>query len=104
MPAKVHPYFGAKLRFWRCIRGFGSKDLGRRALISESLVSHYESGKTNPSYDTACKLAEVLGVPIEYLWDHQPPPAFSVPEPDPRRTRDRRSGFIEALDTGKTDG
>jgi len=104
MPAKVHPYFGAKLRFWRCIRGFGSKELGRRAGISESLVSHYENGKTNPSYETACKLAQVLGLPIEYLWDHQPPPTFEVPEPMLRRTRDRATQFTEELDTGKGDG
>jgi len=104
MPTRLHPYFGAKLRFWRCIRGFGSKDLGRRAGISESLVSHYESGKTNPSYETAYKLADVLGIPVEYLWDHQPPPKFEVEEPPRRRGGSRGTEFIGALDTGKGDG
>ena len=70
----IHPYFGASVRWWRLERGLSVRGLTGEAGMSPSLVSAYERHLTNPKYDKACKLAKTLGVPVSYLWDHDPPP------------------------------
>ena len=78
MPQKnkvpIHPTFGGKLHWWRRDRKKSLRGLALEAGCSWGLISHLEKQRTNPSYPTACKLAKALGVPVEYLWDHTPPP------------------------------
>lgn len=50
------------------------RELARRADLSWSLISQYEGGGQNPTYGSACALAEGLEIPVCYLWDHLPPP------------------------------
>ena len=76
MSDPLHPYFGWNVRWFRKMRGLGVNELAEKACVSASLVSAYERRTTNPKYDKAVKLAEVLEIPVEYLWDHRPPPAY----------------------------
>ena len=71
---RVHPTFGAKVAYWRSLRGISGRELARRAGLAFSLVYAYERGSQSPTYETACRLADVLVVRVEYLWDHAPPP------------------------------
>jgi len=70
---------GANLRYWRELRGLGVNELGGKAQVAPSMISALERGGTNATYGTVLRLAEVLGVGVEYLWDHRPPPAPARP-------------------------
>lgn len=74
MTPRIHPHFGANVRWYRKMRGLGVNELARKASVSPSLVSAYELGKTNPRYRSALLIAEALQIPVEYVWDHRPPP------------------------------
>ena len=69
---------GANLRYWREARGLGVNALGSLAGVAPSMISALELGGTNATYGTMMKLARALGVGVEYLWDHHPPPAPPV--------------------------
>ena len=85
----LHPSFGAKLAWWRRARGLSVIALARRAKLATSLIYQYERGEQNPTYGSACKLAEALEVEIAYLWDHFPPPGPA----NPARVSSRGSGI-----------
>ena len=70
----IHPTFGLKVRWWREERGLGVNALAELAGVSPSLISAYERQTTNPGYESACKVARVLGIHVSMLWDHSPGP------------------------------
>lgn len=43
------------------------KDLGEAIGLAESTISHYETGKRQPDYETLLKLGEFFGVSVDYL-------------------------------------
>jgi transcriptional regulator with XRE-family HTH domain len=77
----LHPYFAANLRYWRESRGLSVADLAAKAQLSVRLVYLYEAGSANPRYPSALKLSHALGVRIENLWDHRPPPIEDPGQP-----------------------
>jgi transcriptional regulator with XRE-family HTH domain len=64
--------FGTRLRSARLRVGLPQDRLGVLAgldeLCSSPRISYYESGKHAPSFRTAERLAEVLGVPVAYFY------------------------------------
>lgn len=64
--------FGLRLRQAREHAGISQEALATRAGIDEfsasARISQYETGKHAPKYEIACKLAEVLAVPVAFLY------------------------------------
>ncbi|MCM8626719.1 helix-turn-helix transcriptional regulator [Accumulibacter sp.] len=64
--------FGSRLRAARVRSGLTQMQLGVMAKIDEysasARVNQYERGKHHPDFATAERLAEVLGVPVGYLY------------------------------------
>ena len=56
-----------KLRELRKRTGITMKDLGEAVGLAESTISHYETGKRQPDYETLLKLGEFFGVSVDYL-------------------------------------
>ena len=56
-----------KLRELRKRTGITMKDLGEAIGLAESTISHYETGKRQPDYETLLKFGEFFGVSVEYL-------------------------------------
>jgi transcriptional regulator with XRE-family HTH domain len=47
-------------------------DLARLIGVSQQVISHYETGRARPSLDVIVKLAKVLGVSIEEIYEALP--------------------------------
>ena len=75
----THPYFAANLAWYVKASRLSYAEIERRCGTSKSLISRYANGKGFPRYHTCYKLAKALGVSIEALWDHVPPPTFKPP-------------------------
>ncbi len=60
-------------------RGYTLKQLGKLVGVSDAAISQYESGKREASYEMQLKLAEVLGVSVDYLLRGDPEGAISIP-------------------------
>lgn len=61
------------LRHYRVLRGYSQLDLAARARISDRTVLKIERGKRKTILlDTAYRLSEVLGVPVEVLFPPDP--------------------------------
>lgn len=64
--------FGARLRQARELLGITQEGLATRAGIDEftasARISQYETGKHAPRYEIACRLADALDVPVEFLY------------------------------------
>ncbi|MDG0835876.1 XRE family transcriptional regulator [Pelomonas saccharophila] len=64
--------FGVRLRQARERVGISQEALATSAGIDEfsasARISQYETGKHVPRYEIACKLAEVLAVPVAFLY------------------------------------
>lgn len=56
-----------KLRELRKRTGITMKDLGEAVGLAESTISHYETGKRQPDYETLLKFSEFFGVSVDYL-------------------------------------
>ena len=59
--------FADRLRKYRQIRGLKQADLARNAGVPPSAISHFEAGERKPSFETLRRLAEALGVTIDFL-------------------------------------
>lgn len=59
--------FGKRLRSVRKELGLTQKELGERIGVGRTTISEYESGKIVPRQDGLIKLAEVLGVNVDFL-------------------------------------
>lgn len=58
-----------KLKRLRLRRNLQQKDLVEYLKVAKSTYSQYESGKSNPDYETLKKLAVFYNVSIDYLLD-----------------------------------
>jgi len=63
--------FQDRLRKTRLDRGLSQTDLADRAGFQPSAISHFETGTRAPSFDNLRKLADALGVSIDYLLGRQ---------------------------------
>jgi transcriptional regulator with XRE-family HTH domain len=64
---RVRQRIGPTLRHLRTQRGLSLLQLAEAADVSPSHLSRMERGRTVPSYDLLCRLAEALGVEIGEL-------------------------------------
>lgn len=59
--------FGKRLRAYRVKLDMTQKDLARKARLSESTISRYETSTRLPNFQSIQRLAVALGVPVEQL-------------------------------------
>ena len=59
--------FATRLKESRAKLNLTQKDLAAKAEISAGTLSAYESGNKTPNIDTAMKLADILGVSLDWL-------------------------------------
>mgnify|MGYP000854687116 CR=1 FL=1 len=71
----IHPTFGEKLKWIREMRGMKPPELAAKSGLSREAVYAYERGQSNVTYANACKMAQVLGIHVSFLWDHFPAPS-----------------------------
>jgi len=67
MPEK----FEERLRKARQDKGLSQADLAKKASLQPSAVSHFETGTRSPSFENLRRLADALGVSIDYLLGRQ---------------------------------
>lgn len=63
--------FQDRLRKARQDKGMSQSELAERAGFQPSAISHFETGTRAPSFDNLRKLADALGVSIDYLLGRQ---------------------------------
>ena len=63
--------FGKKLTELRKQKGLSQEQLATDLNISQSSVSNYESGTTNPDTDILQKIAEYFKVPVAYFFSDE---------------------------------
>lgn len=56
-----------RLKKLRKEQGYTMKELAQQLSLSESVISLYENGKRQPSYDILIKLAKLYSVTTDYL-------------------------------------
>ena len=61
------PALGEVIRALRREQGMSQGDLGERAGIHPTWISHIESGKVNPTFANLTRLSEGLGVRLSEL-------------------------------------
>ena len=88
MIKKITKYrFGDKLRTVRERKGITLKEVGKKAKVSESLVSQIERNKVSPSIDTLLAIADVLQIDLEYLFkDYKKTKKVSLVKADERES------------------
>lgn len=57
--------FGIALLRIRTAAGVSQVKLAERAGVTQQMVSLYESGKLEPSWRTACRIADALGAKLD---------------------------------------
>lgn len=72
--------FSDRLRSAREQRNLSQTDLSKRSGLQPSAISHFETGKRAPSFDNLRRLADALGVSIDYLLCRSASPDVSTPE------------------------
>lgn len=90
-----------KLRELRKRTGITMKDLGEAIGLAESTISHYETGKRQPDYETLLKLGEFFGVSVDYLLTGDESKKAPTPEGE-REIDDRKmkAAFLGGLADG----
>lgn len=73
-PGPIHPYFAGNLRYWRSQKRMSVEDLAKSTGLAKRTIYAYEARLANPRYISACKIAKALGIRVDLIWDHQPPP------------------------------
>jgi len=74
--------FQVRLRTARENRGLNQAELGTRAGLQTSAISHFETGRRAPSFENLKKLADALGVTTDYLLGRVSEPGASGPALD----------------------
>lgn len=59
--------FKNRLQHTRKLRELNQEELANKADLPPTAISHFESGTRKPSFDNLRKLADALGVSIDYL-------------------------------------
>ena len=75
-------------------KGWSQGDLAKQSGVSREMIGKYERGENIPSIDVAAKMAEALGVTLDYLAGETSSAAFD------RRTVERIQD-IEQLEEGE---
>lgn len=60
-------HLGEMIRKLRIENGLTQKQLGELCGMADSAIRRYESGRANPKIETIGKIADALGVSIDYL-------------------------------------
>lgn len=63
----MNKQLGMNIRAYRKTHGIKQESLAEAVGCSCGHIAHIESGKTNPSLKIARKIAEVLGIPLDFL-------------------------------------
>lgn len=63
--------FEGRLRKARQIKGLSQAELAKRAGFQPSAISHFETGARSPSFENLRRLADALGVSIDFLLGRQ---------------------------------
>lgn len=63
--------FKDKLKQYRTENNISQEDLANKFFISRTLISKWENGVIYPSYSNMKKLAEIMGVSIDYLLSNE---------------------------------
>ena len=63
--------FKDKLKQYRTENNISQEDLANKLFISRTLISKWENGVIYPSYSNMEKLAEIMGVSIDYLLSNE---------------------------------
>lgn len=58
-----------KIRFYREYEGLSQREVARRVRISSTEMSNIERGAKLPNVITAIRIAKVLRVTVEALWE-----------------------------------
>ena len=89
--------FGARLRQIRRRRKLDQADLAELARAPTTSISHFERNRRKPNFDTLIRLAEGLGVSIDFLVGRTEYPYVyqEPPEPVPRLLTDEQVKDIE---------
>lgn len=58
-----------KLKKLREERGLSQKEIAKKIGVSRETISAYETGRAKPSLDVALKLAKILKVSVEELFN-----------------------------------
>ncbi|AHA75302.1 MULTISPECIES: helix-turn-helix domain-containing protein [Bacillus] len=64
------PKLAVRIKEMRKETKLSQKQLGEKANVTESFISKIESGAKKPSIEVISKLAEILGVSVDYLLGH----------------------------------
>ncbi len=59
--------FSERLRTTRESKRLSQTDLAKRADLQPSAISHFENNRRSPSFDNLKRLADALGVTVDYL-------------------------------------
>ena len=59
--------FGQRLRQARKAAGLKTEELGEKVFYGKWAIESYERGMRLPPIETVCKMAEVLGVSVNWL-------------------------------------
>ncbi len=70
--------FKERLRATREQRGLSQTDLAKATGFQPSAISHFETGNRAPSFDNLKRLADALGVSIDYLLGRSPSPEVTT--------------------------
>lgn len=65
--------FAKNLRMYRSIARMTQADLAKASGITRAVVNNYELARSEPSFETLCKMATVLGVDITDLVEDKGP-------------------------------
>ena len=71
---QIHPSLGPKLRWYRKQAELTLEALSRRSGVDKSQITRWERREETPNYHRACMVAEGLGIPVEWIWDHSKGP------------------------------
>jgi uncharacterized protein len=87
---------GAVLRDARRRAGLSQVELARRAGVTQSVISAYESGHRQPALPTLAVLVEAAGFDLEVNVRRQPAGVARLTGPVGRRVRQRRRELVAA--------
>lgn len=59
--------FNKRLSELRKQKGFSQEELAKKVKIHPNIIGRYERGENSPALDVSFKLADVLGVSLDYL-------------------------------------
>lgn len=66
--------FAKNLRAYRMMSRMTQQDLASAAGVTRSAINNYEAGKSEPSFEALCHLADILGVSLtELVTQHEIP-------------------------------